>query len=100
MEARPARVATTPPRSQPAELALHGARISPGLGMGRAWIFADPLERREESRRLDPREIEAELQRIREALSNVGADLQESARRVSENFDPGLADIFRAHQRM
>src|SRR5215468_2519690 len=100
MEARPVRVATPPARSQPGELALHGARISSGLGMGRAWILADLLDRREETRRLDPHEIGAELERIREALSNVGADLQESARRVSEQFDPGLAEIFRAHQQM
>ena len=68
--------------------------------MGRAWIAADILDRREAAGRIEPREVEAELERIRHALSRVGADLQESARRVSEQFDPSLAEIFRAHQMM
>src|SRR5262245_38114086 len=100
MEARPVAVGTTPPRSRPSDLTLNGARISPGLGMGRAWIAADLLGPRDAAARIGPHQVEAELERIRRALANVGADLQESARRFSEQFDPGLAEIFLAHQMM
>jgi phosphoenolpyruvate-protein phosphotransferase (PTS system enzyme I) len=68
--------------------------------MGRAWIAADVLEGHGESARIERHEVEAELERIRRALASVGADLRESARRVAEQFDPGLAEIFRAHQMM
>src|SRR5215475_2230515 len=100
MEAQPAGVGAAPARSESTELGLRGARISSGLGMGRAWIAADILDRRPEPGRIEPHQVELELERIRQALSSVGADLQESARRVSEQFDPDLAEIFRAHQMM
>src|SRR5262245_17234346 len=100
MEAQPAGVGAAPARSESTELGLRGARISSGLGMGRAWIAADILDRRPEPGRIEPQQVEGELERIRQALSSVGADLQESARRVSEQFDPDLAEIFRAHQMM
>ncbi len=100
MEPQPAGAVAASSRSRPSELSLRGERISPGLGMGRAWIAADILDRREEAERIEPHQVEAELERIRNALASVRADLQESARRVSEQFDPNLAEIFRAHQMM
>jgi len=99
MEPQPAGVVAASSRSA-TELTLRGARISSGLGMGRAWIAADILDRREVAARIEPHRVEAEWERIRHAFSRVGADLQKSARRVSEQFDPSLAEIFRAHQMM
>ena len=98
VDARPVGIAVAP--SQPTELTLRGTRISPGLGVGRAWIAADILDAREEAGRIQPHEVAAEWERIRRALATVGADLQEAVRRVSEQFDPSLAEIFRAHQVM
>jgi phosphoenolpyruvate-protein phosphotransferase len=40
------------------------------------------------------------MERIRRAFGQVEAELEESARRVGEQFDPSLAEIFRAHQLM
>jgi phosphoenolpyruvate-protein phosphotransferase (PTS system enzyme I) len=68
--------------------------------MGTAWIAADILDSSGEARRIEPQQVDEELERIRHALARVGVDLQESARRVSEQLDPELAEIFRAHQLM
>ena len=68
--------------------------------MGTAWISADILDSGGEAHRIEPQQVEEELERIRHALARVGVDLQESARRVSEQLDPELAEIFRAHQLM
>jgi phosphoenolpyruvate-protein phosphotransferase len=40
------------------------------------------------------------MERIRRAFVQVERELEESARRVSEQIDPSLAEIFRAHQLM
>lgn len=40
------------------------------------------------------------MARIRGAFLDVRTELEESARRISEQFDPKLAEIFRAHQTM
>jgi phosphoenolpyruvate-protein kinase (PTS system EI component) len=40
------------------------------------------------------------MERIRRAFAQVEAELEESARRISEQIDPSLAEIFRAHQLM
>ncbi len=41
-----------------------------------------------------------EMERIRRAFAQVKTELEESARRVSEQLDPSLAEIFRAHHLM
>ena len=40
------------------------------------------------------------MERIRRAFVQVEAELEESARRISEQIDPSLAEIFRAHRLM
>ncbi len=68
--------------------------------MGTAWIAADVLDSRAGARRIEPGEVEREAERIRRALARVRTDLLEAARRVSEQLDPALAEIFGAHQMM
>jgi phosphoenolpyruvate-protein kinase (PTS system EI component) len=40
------------------------------------------------------------MELVRRAFVQVEAELEESARRVREQLDPSLAEIFRAHQGM
>ena len=88
------------PQSPRTELSLKGTRISPGLAGGTVWVAGDILDCSAETHRIEPHQVEAEMERVRRAFAQVGAELEESARRVSERIDPSLADIFRAHRLM
>jgi phosphoenolpyruvate-protein phosphotransferase (PTS system enzyme I) len=68
--------------------------------MGEAWLVSDVLDGGGDAARIAPDEVAGELERIRRALSAVAADLRESARRVSEELDPDVAEIFGAHRMM
>jgi len=50
--------------------------------------------------RIEPHQVDGEMERVRRAFVQVEAELEESARRVSEQIDPSLAEIFRAHRLM
>jgi phosphotransferase system enzyme I (PtsI) len=82
------------------ERSLYGRRISPGLAMGRAWVAGDILECSAQVALIRPEQIGVEMGRIRHAVLDVEAELEESARVISEQLDPRLAEIFRAHQMM
>ena len=86
--------------SEREEKSLSGRRISPGLGMGRAWVAGDILECSAQAVRIPPEQIDAEMERIRHAVLEVEAELEESARLVSEQLDPRVGEIFHAHQMM
>ncbi len=83
-----------------AEVKLVGSRIAPGLGIGPAWLVGDTHEWRHGFRQIEPSEVETELRRIQVAFDLTHADLQESARRVEEQFNAELGQIFRAHEMM
>jgi phosphoenolpyruvate-protein phosphotransferase len=68
--------------------------------MGRAWVAGDILECSTQAVRIRPEQIGAEMERIRRAVLEVEAELEESARLISEQLDPRLAEIFHAHQMM
>ena len=82
------------------EQTLVGTRISPGFAIGRAWVAGDILECSAKALRISSEQIEAEMERIRAAFLEVRKELEESARRISEQLDPKLAEIFHAHQMM
>jgi phosphoenolpyruvate-protein phosphotransferase len=82
------------------ELVLKGNRISPGLASGMVWVSGDILDFGAEAYRIQPYQVEAEMERIRRAFEQVIADLEEAARRLSEQIDPSVAEIFRAHRLM
>jgi phosphoenolpyruvate-protein phosphotransferase len=82
------------------ELTLRGTRISPGLASGTVWVAGDILDYVAETYRIEPYQVDTEMERIRRAFVQVETELEESARRVSEQLDPSLAEIFRAHQLM
>ena len=100
MNSQPAASASSLPQSSRTELSLRGTRISPGLASGTVWVAGDILDCSAETYHIEPHQVEAEMERIRRAFVQVEAQLEESARRVSEQFDLSLAEIFRAHQLM
>jgi len=100
MDSKPVASAGSLPQSSRTQLSLKGTRISPGLACGTVWVAGDILESSAETSRIEPHQVEAEMERIRWAFVQVERELEESARRVSEQIDPSLAEIFRAHQLM
>src|SRR5262245_38029851 len=88
----------SPIESSPVERRLEGSRVSSGIGAGRAWLIGDILECRGPAHAVKAGDVAAEMRRIREAFAQVAQDLDESARRVAEQLDPGLAEIFLAHR--
>ncbi|HVO27695.1 MAG TPA: phosphoenolpyruvate--protein phosphotransferase [Candidatus Margulisiibacteriota bacterium] len=77
-----------------------GLRIAHGLAMGRARVVGDILRCRGMGRPIGADDVEHELGRLRVAFDETRAELQESARRVEEQFNAHLAEIFRAHEMM
>ena len=92
--------ASSLPQSLRVELSLRGTRISPGLASGTVWVAGDILDCSAETHRIEPHQVDAEMERIRGAFAQVEAELEQLARRVSEQIDPSLGEIFRAHQLM
>ena len=76
------------------ELSLKGIRISPGLASGTVWVAGDILDCSAETHRIEPHQVDAEMERIRRAFAQVEAELEETARRLSEQIDPSLARYF------
>jgi len=100
MNSQPTASASSLPQPSRTELSLKATRISAGLASGRVWVAGDILDRSAETQRIEPHQIAAEMERVRRAVLQVEAELEESARRVGEQIDPSLAGIFRAHQLM
>ena len=100
MNSQPAASASSLPQSSRTELSLKGIRISPGLASGTVWVAGDILDCSAETYRIEPHQVDGEMERIRRAFVQVETELEESARRVSEQLDPSLAEIFRAHKLM
>src|SRR4029453_9588666 len=100
MNSQPATSGSSLPQSPRTELSLQGTRISPGLASGTVWVAGDILDCSAETHRIEPHQVDAEVGGIRRAFVQVEAELEESARRISEQIDPSLADIFRAHRLM
>src|SRR5438094_9798343 len=100
MNSSPAGSASGLPQSPRTELSLRGTRISPGLASGTVWMAGDILDCSAEAHRIEPHQVDAELERGRREFGQEGAELEESARRISEQSDPSLGEIFRAHRLM
>ncbi|HEY6368790.1 MAG TPA: phosphoenolpyruvate--protein phosphotransferase [Candidatus Binatia bacterium] len=100
MNSQPAARASSLPQSSRTELTLKGFRISPGLASGTVWVSGDILDCSAQTHRIELHQVDAEMERIRRAFVQVETELEESARRISEQIDPSLAEIFRAHRLM
>ncbi|MFW6152234.1 MAG: phosphoenolpyruvate-utilizing N-terminal domain-containing protein, partial [Verrucomicrobiota bacterium] len=79
---------------------INGLAISPGVGMGRAYIYHDILQRTNEYYRVQPDEIEKEWQRIENAIGTVQGDLRAEAKRVEEQIENGAAEILLVQEAM
>jgi phosphoenolpyruvate-protein kinase (PTS system EI component) len=89
---------TTGPR--PSEVRLFGRSISPGLGMGPAWVVGDVLKSSGPSAPISQNEVDGELSRLARSFEGALAEVDQYAQRIEAEFDSALAGIFRAHGAM
>ncbi len=73
-----------------------GLGVSGGVVLGPAHVL-EQLGYEAESRTLEPEEVEAEIERLHNAVSMAREEVQELARTVAERVDPQQAAIFDAH---
>jgi phosphotransferase system enzyme I (PtsI) len=79
---------------------LSGTSIAPGLAIGKAFVYRDVLEQDLHAYEVRPDQVEAECERVHRAAEQVLGDLEESARRVTQQIGPYQAEIFNAHRMM
>ena len=77
-----------------------GVAISPGVGMGPAWLVVDLLKSAPDPAPIRADQIPGEWSRILASFEQTRRELEESALRIEEQFDRELAAIFRAHGMM
>jgi phosphoenolpyruvate-protein phosphotransferase len=82
------------------EVRFTGRIISPGLGMGHAWVVGDVLKWSGPPNQISPNDVDGELIRLTRAFEETLAELDQSAKRIEFEFDTALAGIFRAHGEM
>ncbi len=73
MNSQPVISANSLPQSSRTELNLKGIRISPGLASGTVWLAGDILDGSAEVQRIEPHQVDAEMERIRRAFARVEA---------------------------
>src|SRR6266550_1730664 len=88
------------PDTQPPMTSFTGVAISPGVGMGPAWLVVDPLELAADPAAITRDQIAGEWTRILASFEQTRRELEDSARRIEEQLDAPLAGIFRAHGMM
>ena len=77
-----------------------GAAISPGVGMGPAWLLVDLLKSAPDPPAIAREQIAGEWSRILASFEHTRRELEDSALRIEEQFNAALAGIFRAHGMM
>ncbi|HEX4070480.1 MAG TPA: phosphoenolpyruvate-utilizing N-terminal domain-containing protein, partial [Planctomycetaceae bacterium] len=91
---------TQPDVRQRQEVRFTGRSIAPGLGMGLAWVVGDVLRCDGDRQEVSPLDVDREWGRLKQSFDETLAELEESAKRIEEEFDSALAGIFRAHGTM
>jgi phosphoenolpyruvate-protein phosphotransferase (PTS system enzyme I) len=81
-------------------LRLSGRATSPGLVIGKAFVYRDHPGVLSAPRSISRHEVEEEVSHVERAVEAVREDLQVSAERIEAQTDPKLAAIFEAHQAM
>lgn len=74
--------------------------ISPGLALGKAFIYRDILQRNHGRHTIDVRQVNDQYARIEQAIEAVRVDLKLSAERIEHELNTELADVFRVHEAM
>src|SRR5256886_17426187 len=77
-----------------------GVAISPGVGIGPAWLVPDPLELAADPAAITRGQIAGEWTRILASVEQTRHALEDSARRIGEEVDAPLARILRPHGMM
>ncbi|HDQ46077.1 MAG TPA: phosphoenolpyruvate--protein phosphotransferase [bacterium] len=75
---------------------LKGIPASEGIAIGRAWILSSPWDEIRELT-LEKGQIDEEIHRYRNAVNQVGLQLNACRRRVAKEIGPEEAKIFDAH---
>jgi len=86
------------PRREPTTFT--GIAISPGVGMGPAWLVVDLLDSPPDTSAIEAEQVTDEWSRILASFEQTRSQLEASAARVEEQFDAALGGIFRAHGMM
>ena len=81
-------------------LRFSGRATSPGLVVGKTFVYRDHLGDLSAPRSISRHEIEEELSHVQRAVETVREDLQVSAQRIEAQTGPKLAAIFEAHEAM
>lgn len=81
-------------------LRLTGLSVSPGLAQGKAYIYHDIFEQDAEIHPIERHQIDDECARTKIAVEQVLADLVVTAKRVEQELDEDLAEIFYSHVEM
>jgi len=84
------------PESREKNVLLQGIGISPGLALGRAFVYQDILHRDHEYYYISHGDIDEEYGRIERSLTEVEKELTTAADRTERTLDRNLADIFRS----
>lgn len=86
--------------SRGSEAKHSGRSISPGLGMGRAWVVGDVLRWVGPPAAIRLTDVDGELLRLAHSFEGALAEAERYAKRIEEEFDSTLAGVFRAHGAM
>ena len=81
--------------AQGKEVRLSGRSISPGLGVGLAWVVGDVLTWTGPPATIGQNAVDGELVRLAHAVEETLAQLDQYAQRIEAEFDSTLAGIFR-----
>ena len=81
-------------------LTLVGKGVSPGLALGKAFVYIDVLQRDLELYAIDPSEVNDEQARIEKAFDDVSRGLIIDAKQVEDKLGKKSADIFLAQEAM
>lgn len=79
-------------------ISLSGLSISAGLVAGKAFVFQDIFDRDLQDYTIDLDQVDTEYARVVHAMEEVLGDLKTSAKRVEDELDSAMGDIFRAHE--
>jgi len=79
---------------------LPGLAVSPGLAMGKAFLYRDISEREYKVYTIRTHQVADEYARIEQAVEEVIGDLALNAAGIEREFDKELAAIFQAQQEM
>jgi phosphoenolpyruvate-protein phosphotransferase len=79
---------------------LRGIRISPGLAIGKAFIYQDILERSHHYFPINQTQVKEQMERIEVAINTVRNDLRLVATRIEHDFNEQVSAIFLAQEQM